>query len=116
MRRHWPLIGGAILLLATAIFHMTGLPMVSDWLPAQRGQILGALWVSPAIDWSVVAVLWLIAAFRGGREWAIAVAVSAVIPVTMAIALFTIVGIAHPGPFMLTGAVMLALFGASRLR
>ncbi len=112
----WLLGGGAVLLIATALFHSTGLPMVAGWLPGTRGQILGLLWLTPVADWIAVALLWIIAAVRLRSEMRAVVLVSAIVPVFAAIGLFVIVGAAHPGPFMLAVAVVLAMLGAFRLR
>lgn len=110
------LIAGAVLLVATAAFHSTGLSMVAGWLPGDRGQVLGLLWLTPVADWSIVGLLWIMAAVRGRADWRAVVLISAIIPAFAAIGLFWVVGAAHPGPFMLAAATLLALIGAWRLR
>ena len=112
----WLLIAGAVLLIATALFHSTGLSMVSDWLPGMRGQVLSLLWLTPVIDWFAVAIIWLIAAWRLQSELRLIVLVSAIVPAIAAVGLFMVAGTSHPGPFMLAGATMLAVLGAIRLR
>jgi len=112
----WLLIAGAVLLIATALFHSTGLAMVSDWLPGMRGQILSLLWFMPVADWSVVAILWIIAAWQLRSNLRLIVLVSAIVPAIAAVGLFMVAGTSHPGPFMLAGAAMLAVLGAIRLR
>jgi len=115
-RARWLLIAGAVLLIATALFHATGLSMVSGWLPGMRGRVLSLLWLTPVIDWFAVAILWLIAAWRLRSELRLIVLVSAIVPAFAAAGLFIVAGTSHPGPFMLAGAVLLAVLGAIRLR
>lgn len=112
----WLLVAGAVLLIATALFHSTGLSMVSGWLPGTRGQIVSLLWLAPVADWSVVALLWIISAWRLRSDMRLIVLVSAIVPAIAAVALFIVVGTSHPGPFMLAGAALLAVLGAIRLR
>ena len=112
----WFLIAGAVLLIATALFHSTGLSMVSGWLPGMRGQVLSLLWLTPVADWSVVAILWIIAAWRLRSDLRLIVLVSAIVPAFAAVGLFMVAGTSHPGPFMLAGAATLAVVGAIRLR
>ena len=111
----WLLIAGAVLLIATALFHSTGLSMVSGWLPGMRGQVVSLLWLTPVADWSAVAILWLIAARQLRRELRVIVFVSAIVPAFAAVGLFMVAGTSHPGPFMLAGAAVLAVLGAIRL-
>ena len=115
-RARWLLVAGAVLLIATALFHSTGLSMVSGWLPGMRGQVLSLLWLTPVADWSVVAILWLIAAWRLRSELRLIVLVSAIVPAFAAAGLFIVAGTSHPGPFLLAGAAILAVLGALRLR
>ncbi len=112
----WLLVAGAVLLIATALFHSTGLSMVSGWLPGTRGQVLSLLWLTPVADWSVVAMLWIIAAWRLRSDLRLIVLVSAIVPALAAIGLFFVAGTSHPGPFLLAGAAVLAVIGAIRLR
>ena len=112
----WLLIAGAVLLIATALFHSTGLSMVSGWLPGMRGQVLSLLWLTPVADWSVVALLWIIAAWHMRSELRVIVFVSAIVPAFAAVGLFMVAGASHPGPFMLAGAAALAVLGGIRLR
>ena len=111
----WLLVAGAALLIATALFHSTGLAMVGGWLPGQKGQILTLLWLTPIADWTVVALLWLWAAKRGRADLRLVVLFSAIVPAFVAIGLFVIAGASHPGGFMLAGSVILAVLGAWRL-
>lgn len=110
------LILGAVLLLATAVFHSSGGAMVSGWLEGERGKILQLLWFVPAIDWGIVALAWLYVAWRPDRRFASLVWLTAIIPLTVAIMLITAVGAGFPGIWMLLGAVALASIGATRLR
>ena len=90
--------------------------MVSGWLEGERGRILGLLWQVPAVDWTVVALLWLITAWLGDRRLAVIVWISALIPAAVAIMLIGAVGAGFPGIWMLIGAVLLAAAGAFRLQ
>lgn len=112
----WLLGTGAALLIATALFHATGLPMLSGWLAGTRGQILSLLWLTPVADWLVVALLWIVAAIRAQDALVVVVLVSAIVPVFAAVGLFLVAGASHPGPFMLAAAAALAVLGALRLR
>lgn len=110
------LAAGAILLMATALFHSTGLAMVAGWLPGDKGQILSLLWLTPVVDWTIVALLWLFVAWYARADLRLVVFISSIVPAFAAIGLFAIVGASHPGGFMLAGSAILALLGAWRLR
>lgn len=109
------LLIAAALLTATAVFHATGLPMVSDWLEGGRQSLLKLLWLSPAFDWLVVALLWVAAALRPSRNLVLVIWISALIPLYTAVGLILTVGLGHPGLYMLLGSILLALIGARRL-
>ena len=109
------LIAAAVLLIATALFHSSGLSMVSGWLPGMRGQILNLLWLAPVADWIVVAILWIISAWQLRSDLRAIVLVSAIVPAVAAFGLFIVAGTSHPGPFMLAAATVLAVLGAIRL-
>ena len=111
----WLLGAGVLLLVATALFHSTGLSMVGGWLPGDRGRILGALWLAMSVDWAVVALIWLLAAWRGQPGLRLVVLISAIIPAFIAGCLFAVAGASHPGGFMLAGSAILAVLGAWRL-
>jgi hypothetical protein len=110
------LIAAALLLFATALFHASGVGVVSGALPGQRGRIMEVLWYLPAWDWTVVALVWLAAALWPDRHLAPLVWLTALIPLVVAILLIRAVGGGFPGVWMLLGAVILAGLGAARLR
>ena len=105
----------ALLLFATAAFHASGAGMVSGWLPGQRGEVLGVLWMVPVIDWAIVGILWLVTAWKADSRLAPLVWISAIVPLLVAILLIKAVGPTHPGIWMLIGAALLAAVGAARL-
>ena len=109
------LTAGAALLIATAAVHSLGSSMVSGWLEGERRAILMLAWFVLAFDWIVVALLWLYAAWRGGRSLAPAIYLTAAIPAVTAVGLILVVGPGFFGIWMLAGAVALAVAGASRL-
>jgi len=110
------LIAAAVLLVATALFHATGLTMVADWLPGDRGRIVSLMWLGMSVDWAVIAVLWLLVAWRPQAVLRPIVLISAIVPAFVAACLLGIVGSSHPGGFMLAGSAILAALGAWRLR
>ena len=109
------LIAGAVLLVATALFHMTGLDAVSAWLADDRGRILSLLWSTAALSWALVAVIWAYAALRPSAELKWPVWISALIPLSVGILLLALVDSTHPGGYMLLLSAMLAGAGAWRL-
>ncbi len=109
------LLLGALLLAVTAAFHGSGGAMVAGWLDGQRGAVLSALWWAPALNWSVVALLWCYVALRGGPDARIAAMVAAAIPLGAAVLLGSAVGFGFPGIWMLLGAALLATAGATLL-
>ena len=107
---------GALLLFATALFHGSGVGTVSNWLQGDRGRIVEMLWNLPAIDWTVVAAVWAVAALRPDRHFAPIIWLTALIPLTVALMLIAAVGGGFPGVWMLLGAVLLAVLGGFSLR
>jgi len=106
---------GALLLFATAVFHSTGLSMVGGWLTGERADVLKLLWMTPAVDWTLVALFWAYVALRRAVQLRGVAMAAALFPLTSAAGLFATVGTAHPGPFMLGGAALLAVAGAAKL-
>ena len=115
MPRAW-LIAGSVLLVATAVFHLTGLESASAWLGGARGQIVALLWANVAINWIIVALLWIVAAVRPSRSLRWPVVIAALIPLVTGVMLLLGVDAAHPGGYMLIGSSGLAVVGALRLR
>ena len=113
--RPW-LILAAIVLAATAAFHSTGLSMAAEWFAGPRGQIVQMLWLGPVIDWLVVSSIWLFAAVRPNRALAPVVALAAIVPAYTAVGLVVLIGLGHPGLYMLVAAIIFSLIGAWKLR
>lgn len=114
--RRAPLILAALLLAATAVFHLTGLSMVSGWFEGQKRTILMLLWVTPAASWLLIAVFWLLRAVRGiALEWPVLL-LTAAIPLLVAVPLLALVSPVHPGGWMLVAACLLALFSRPKGR
>ncbi|MGH6659368.1 MAG: hypothetical protein ACREBM_06920 [Sphingomicrobium sp.] len=110
------LITGAILLAATALFHMTGLSSVSGWLEGGRGTIVALLWSTAAASWVIVALIWICAALRPSPALKMPVWISALIPISVGIPLLAMVDAGHPGGYLLLLSAVLAAIGAGRQR
>ena len=110
------LIAGSVLLVATALFHMTGLSSVAELLGGDRGRIIELLWGAAALNWGVVALLWSYAAVRPAAALQWPVWISAIIPISLAFLLLGTIDPAHPGGYMLLVASALACIGAWRMR
>lgn len=112
------LIVAALVLAATAAFHMTGLGMIAPLVADPPGgwnyvRIFEMLWIGPAFAWAVVAIIWTVAAFRPAEVSRLALMLTALIPLGFAAALFVVVGFGFPGPWLLIIASILAI-GAKR--
>jgi hypothetical protein len=104
------LFAAAALLLATALIHAGGQPMVSEWLaslPHQQKQAMSLVWLTDSVSWAVVSAVWAIAGWRQKRDWLAASAMTALIPLAMVVG---IMGIDPTffGGWMLLGSVALA--------
>ena len=108
----WLLISAAALLAATALFHMTGLAMVSGWLDGPRGTIFELLWATAAVSWIAIAAIWLYAALRPSPALTVPVWLSALIPLSVGIPLLAMVDARHPGGYLLLLSSALAAAGA----
>ena len=95
---------------------MTGLDSVAGWLEGDQGRILGLLWSSAALSWSVVALLWIYAAVRPSFQMRWPVWIAAIVPLSLGLLLLGMIDPAHPGGYMLLGSAALAGIGASRMR
>ena len=104
------LFAAAALLLATAIIHAGGQPMMDAWLAGLtdfQKRALCLVWITDSISWAVVSALWATAGWKPQREWLGAAAIAALIPLTMVVGIMAI----DPGFFggwMLLGSVALA--------
>lgn len=98
----------ALLLAATAVFHLTGLSMVSGWFEGDRRSVMILLWIAPAATWLLVAAYWLFPrARRSVPDWPVLL-LTALIPLMIALPLVALVP-QHPGGYMLLSASVLAL-------
>lgn len=112
--RRVPLILAALLLAATAAFHLTGLSMVSGWFEGAKRTIMILLWVTPALSWLLIAAFWLFKAVHGvTMDWSVLL-LTAAIPLLVGAPLLTLVSVAHPGGWMLLAACALALLSRRR--
>jgi hypothetical protein len=110
------LIAGALLLAATAVFHMKGLQSVSGWVEGGRGTIVILLWSNAAISWLVVALIWIAAAVRPAPALKLPIWISVLIPLAVGLPLLAVVDASHPGSYMLLLSAALAAAGAWRMR
>ncbi|MGQ0559739.1 MAG: hypothetical protein ACT4OE_09170 [Sphingosinicella sp.] len=106
---------GALVLIATAFIHASGLSMVSSWLSGERGEFLKMLWLMPSLDWIVVGLLWLFLAWRPIKAALPLVWLTALIPFGVAAALVVTVGPGFFGLWLLTAAILLAAAGTWRI-
>lgn len=107
------LAGGAVLLFLTALIHAAGRPMVSGWVESLlqfQAAAICLVWITDSWDWAVTALVWAIAAWKGGRGWLGASAVLCLLPFGMFVG---IMGIDPTffGAWMLIGSVALAASG-----
>lgn len=114
--RRAPLILAALLLAATAVFHLTGLSMVADWFEGAKRTIMILLWITPAASWLLIAVFWMFKAVRGvSLDWSVLM-LTAVIPLLVGVPLLALVSPMHPGGWMLVAASVLAFSSRRRGR
>lgn len=104
------LFAGATLLVATAVIHAVGQPMVDGWvaaLPDYQKAAICLVWITDSVSWIVAAVIWALAGWKRERAWLTASAIAAVIPLSMVVG---IMGIdpSFFGGWMLLGSVALA--------
>ena len=108
--RRAPLILAALVLAATAVFHLTGLSMVEGWFEGDKRTIMMLLWITPAASWLLIAAFWLLWAVRGiALGWPVLL-LTVAIPLLVGIPLLALLSPAHPGGWMLVAACLLALF------
>ena len=114
--RRAPLILAALLLAATAVFHLTGLSMVAGWFEGEKRTIMMLLWITPAASWLLIAAFWLFRAVRGVTlDWSVLM-LTAAIPLLVGAPLLALVSAAHPGGYMLVASSVLALFSRKGAR
>lgn len=107
------LFSAAALLLATAAFHAGGQPMVEGWtagLDHRQAAAICLVWITDALDWAVVALLWALAGWRQRRGWLDAAAVAMLIPLAGGIGVVRI-DATFFGGWLLLGSVAVAASG-----
>ena len=111
------LFAASALLLATAAIHATGLSMVSGWVDGLDhfgAAAICLVWLTDSWDWTVTAVIWAVAAWKGGRGWLGASAILCALPLGMIVGILRI----EPtffGAWMLVGSVALAASGIAMM-
>ena len=103
------LAGAALLLAATAAFHLTGLEMAAGWLDGGPGRLVTLLWIAPALGWFVIAGFWAYHAAMGIVPGWPALIMSALIPACVGVPLLASISLSHPGGYLLLGSGLLAL-------
>src|SRR5687767_10128674 len=107
------LFAAAVLLLATAVIHAAGQPMVDTWIQGldhRQKAAICLVWMTDSVSWAVVAFLWAMAGWKRESGWLGAAAIGSVIPLVMAVG---IMGIDPTffGGWMLVGSIALAATG-----
>ena len=112
--RNWSLLAAALLLIATALFHLTGTGMVAGWLDDDRSQLLALVWISSSVAWTIVALCWAYHfVARRAPGWPLLVTTAA-IPASVGLPLLFLYAGAHPGAYMLLGSSALALWSGRK--
>lgn len=104
-----------VVLLGTAGLHASGGGMVAGWLSGERGTMLQVLWHVPALDWAVVAIAFLLCAWRGNRRLAPLIWLLALVPAGAAAMIAMTVGASFLGVWLLAGAALFAVLGSIAL-
>lgn len=107
--RPLPLILGALLLAATAAFHVMELGTAQRWLVGTPERVLSLLWLTPALSWLIIAAFWLYHAATGSAPSTASLVMTALLPLVVAVPLLVRVSPTHPAGYMLIGASVLAL-------
>ena len=112
------LFAGAALLLATAVIHAGGQPMVDGWIQGldhRQKAAICLVWMTDSLSWAVVACLWAMAGWRTERGWLGAAAIATLVPLATAVGILAI----DPtffGGWMLAGSIALAAAGIALSR
>ena len=106
---------GALILIGTAVFHVTEGAETAAWLRGERGAVMQLLWHIPSLDWIVVGIAWLLIAWRGTQVSAPIVWVLALVPFGTAAMIASALGPAFLDMWLLAGAALLASLGALAL-
>jgi hypothetical protein len=104
--------GGALVLVACAVLHSLAWTRVQADLAPPAGRAMAALvWFLLAIDWLVIAGLWLLGASQGtGARWSLLL--SSVIPIAVAVGLCLTVGPRFFPIYLLLSSAALVIVGA----
>lgn len=111
-RSRWLLGAASLLLAATALFHASGTGFAVSMVSAEQQPIMRMIWLNATIGWLAIALLWIVAAVRSPRDWALMSALAALYPLASGVSLWAAVGPLHPGIWMLLGSGALALGAA----
>lgn len=112
------LFAAAALLVAAAVIHALGQPMVDGWvqdLGDREGAAICLAWMTDSVSWTVVAGIWAMAGWKQERGWLGASALGIVIPLSMVLGIMAI----DPtffGGWMLLGSIALAIAGLALVR
>jgi len=106
--------GAAFLLIACAVLHSLAWTRVqADFAPAGRS-MAALVWFLLAIDWLVIAGLWVLGASKGTgvRAWLL---LSSIVPIAVAIGLVVTLGPRFFAIYLQLSAAALVIAGALRL-
>ena len=112
------LFAAAALLLATAVIHALGQPMVDGWVQGlgdEQKAAIRLVWITDSLSWAVVAAIWAMAGWKQERGWLGASALGIVIPLSIFVGIMRI----DPtffGGWMLAGSLALAVAGLAFIR
>jgi hypothetical protein len=103
--------GGALVLIACAVLHSLAWTHVQgDFAPAER-PVVALVWFLLAIDWLVVAGLWVLAASQGrAARWSLLL--STIIPIAVAVGLCLTLGPGFFPIYLQLSAAALVIAGA----
>src|ERR1700730_14332086 len=106
--------GGAFLLIACAVLHSLAWTRVqADFGPAGRS-MAALVWFLLAIDWLVIAGLWVLGASQGTGVRA-SLLLSAIIPIAVSIGLIVTLGPRFFAVYLQLSAAALVIVGALRM-
>jgi hypothetical protein len=102
---------GALVLIACAVLHSLAWTHMQADLGSKSRATVRLTWFLLTIDWLVIAGLWLLASsqLRGAR-WSLLL--SSVVPISVAVGLFPIVGTRFPPIYLQLCAAALVIVGA----
>ena len=109
--------GAAFLLIACAVLHsLAWMRVQADFAPAGAGRAMaGLVWFLLAIDWLVIAGLWVLGASQGTGARA-SLLLSAIIPIAVAVGLCMTLGPRFFAIYVQLSAAALVVTGALGMR